>query len=68
MTTYGILLGSDSHHTCFGRLGCSRGASYGSYDNYYYGIKYLFAICVYKGWGDFSKPHRQWPHLYNPEK
>jgi hypothetical protein len=64
MKTRKILLGKKSHRTSFGLIGCSHGASYGGYNNYYYGIKGVFAFCIYEGWRQFSQPHKYWPNLY----
>jgi hypothetical protein len=50
-----ILIGKKSTKTSFGIIGCSHGASWGGYINYRYGIKGLFAIGYYKGWGEMKE-------------
>ena len=47
-----IHIGKNSTHTYFGLIGCSHGASWGGYDNYWYGIKGIVSFQIYKGWGE----------------
>lgn len=57
MTTRKIVFGNKAHRTDFGKIGCSHGASWGGYNNYYYGIKGIIALKIYEGWGQCEKPH-----------
>lgn len=57
MITLKIVFGKKANRTNFGRIGCSHGAKWGGYNNYYYGVKWLIALKVFEGWGESSKPH-----------
>ena len=49
-----IFIGKNAKHTHWGLMGCSHGSNWGGYNNYLYGIKGLFVLQVYVGWGECS--------------
>ena len=49
-----ILIGKKSTRTAFGKIGSCKGMYSGGFNNYRYGVKGLFSIGYYQGWGSFK--------------
>jgi hypothetical protein len=50
--TYKFLVGKEMPYTIWGRKGCSHGMySNGGYNNYFYGVKGIFGLNIFEGWG-----------------
>lgn len=54
MTRVKLKFGKNCKYTCFGLKGCSHGASWGGYEYYVYGFKWLISLEIMESWGSIN--------------
>jgi hypothetical protein len=49
-----LLFGKKAEHNCFGLFSLSDGVYSGGFKKYIFGIKNLFNLCYFIGWGSYK--------------